>query len=200
MAVFVVFSNLWIVIRTSDRVLNITDLNQYQDYKVALVFGTSRYRVGGGDNPFFKNRITAASQLFEKGIVEHFILSGDNNTKYYNEPAEMKQALIEAGVPSDRITLDYAGFRTLDTVVRGKEVFDQKKMIFVTQEFHGYRALYIGAYYDMDVVCYPADYPDDDAFYKVLIREIFARPKALLDLYVLKKTPKFLGKKEPINL
>ena len=175
---------------------NTTDFSAYD---VAVVFGTSRYRVGGGKNPFFQNRIEAASKLYKSGAVRHVILSGDNETKFYNEPVEMKKALMAEGVPESDITLDYAGFRTLDTVVRGKQVFGQQSLVLITQRFHGYRALFIAQHYNINAICYPADHPEDVS-YRVLGRELLARTKAIIDLYVLKKSPKFLGKKEEIDL
>lgn len=193
---FLVGTNIWIVSETSDLIKD--DLDDLKRFDVAVVFGTSRYMVGGGENLYFENRMAAAAALYKEKVVRHLILSGDNNTKYYNEPAEMKKAIVAKGVPENSVTLDYAGFRTLDTVVRGKEVFGQDKLILVTQKFHGYRALFIAQFYGIDAICYPAKDPGHDGHMKVLMRELLARPKAVIDLYILRKSPKFLGQKEAI--
>ncbi len=188
--------NIWIVKSTEKKVYS--DLALLPDHRMALVLGTSHRSVGGGPNPFFQKRIEMAAMLYAMGKIDHFILSGDNSTRYYNEPVEMKKALIRQGVPASAITLDYAGLRTLDSVVRSKKVFGQNKITIITQPFHSYRALFISRYYDMDAVAMVADDPELDKTFKVRLREYLARTKAVLDLYVFKTDPRFLGEKEEI--
>ncbi|MBL0744313.1 YdcF family protein [Chryseolinea sp. Jin1] len=195
---FIVGCNLWVVWSTSSDVF--TDLQQLPDHRVALVLGTSHKTVGGGSNPFFQKRMEKAYELYRLGKVDHFILSGDNRSVYYNEPMEMRKALLKMGVPDYAITLDYAGLRTLDSVVRCQKIFGQNKIIIITQPFHSYRALFISRYYDIDAVAMVADEPDFDYALKVRFREYFARPKAVLDLYILKTSPRFLGEKEKIKV
>jgi SanA protein len=189
-------SNIWIVKSTEQKVYS--DLTQLPDHRVALVLGTSHRSAGGGPNPFFQKRIEMAATLYEMGKIDHFILSGDNSTRYYNEPVEMKKALIRKGVPASAITLDYAGLRTLDSVVRSKKIFGQNKITIITQPFHSYRALFISRYYDMDAVAMVADDPEFEQTFKVRLREYLARTKAVLDLYIFKTDPRFLGEKEEI--
>jgi SanA protein len=198
LVIVLVVSNVWIVKSTEDKVFS--DLNKLPDHRVALVLGTSHRKSGGGPNPYFHKRIETAANLFKMGKIDHFILSGDNRTIFYNEPWEMRKALIKQGVPETAITLDYAGLRTLDSVVRSKKIFGQDKITIITQPFHSYRALFISAYYDIDAVAMVADEPSLDSSLKVRVREYFARAKAVLDLYVLRTTPRFLGRKEQINV
>jgi len=193
----IVLANIWVVKSTEANVYS--DHRQLPDNKIALVLGTSQKLVDGSPNPFFDNRIQAAAALYHEGRVDHFILSGDNRTKYYNEPLAMKKALMKAGVPDSAITLDYAGLRTLDSVVRSKEIFGQNKIIIITQPFHSYRALFISRYYDIDAVALVAKEPEQEEATKVYFREYFARAKAVLDLYVLKTAPRHLGEKEPLK-
>ena len=188
--------NIWIVKSTEEKVYS--DLELLPEHRIALVLGTSHRVAGGGPNPFFQKRMEMAATLYQMGKIDHFILSGDNSTRYYNEPAEMKKALINKGVPASVITLDYAGLRTLDSVVRSKKIFGQNKIIIITQPFHSYRALFISRYYDMDAVAMVADDPGLDQTFKVRLREYLARTKAVLDLYVFKTDPRFLGEKEEI--
>lgn len=194
--VVIVACNIWIVKSTEEQVYS--DLEQLPDHRVALVLGTSHRSVGGGPNPFFQNRIEMAAKLYALGKIDHFILSGDNSSRYYNEPAEMRKALIQKGVPPSAITLDYAGLRTLDSVVRSKKIFGQNKITIITQPFHSYRALFISRYYDMDAVAMVAEDPDLQDTFKVRLREYLARTKAVLDLYIFKTDPRFLGEKEEI--
>lgn len=198
MIVALVGSNIWIVKSTESKVFS--DPAKLPDHRVALVLGTSHKSIGGGPNPFFEFRIKTAAELYRAGKIDHFIVSGDNRTVYYNEPIEMKKALIKAGVPPTAITLDYAGLRTLDSVVRSKEIFGQNKITIITQSFHSYRALFISQYYNIDAVAMVAEDPELDRTFKVRLREYLARTRAILDLYVFKTAPRHLGEKENINI
>jgi len=191
-------TNLWVVKSTASEVL--TDYKLLPDSGVALVLGTSHRMTDGSPNPFFHNRMATAAELYKEGKIIHFIVSGDNRTKYYNEPAEMQKALIKLGVPSQAITLDYAGLRTLDSIVRCKEIFGQSKIIIITQPFHSYRALFISNYYEVNAVALVADEPAQEAAPRVYLREYLARTKAILDLYILGTAPRHLGEKEPLGI
>jgi SanA protein len=180
-----VLSNLWIVRSTRSKVFS--DLNKVPHHRIALVLGTSHKTSKGDPNPFFEKRIETAAELYNKGKIDHLILSGDNRTIYYNEPMAMLKALLKRGVPASAITLDYAGLRTLDSIVRCKKVFGQNKFIIITQPFHSYRALFISNYHDINAIAMVAEEPDFDYSAKVRIREYLARTKAVLDLYVLQK-------------
>jgi len=196
--VIVVASNLWVVRSTKPLVL--TDYKLLPDSGVALVLGTSHRLVNGSPNPFFHNRMATAAELYKEGKIVHFIVSGDNRTKYYNEPIEMQKALIKLGVPAEAITLDYAGLRTLDSIVRCKEIFGQTNITIITQPFHSYRALFISRYYHVDAVALVANEPNQEDALRVYVREYLARTKAILDLYILGTSPRHLGDKEPIGI
>jgi SanA protein len=195
---FTVLANVWIVWNTSDRIYS--ELNQVSATGVALVLGTAKGSMAGGPNSFFTTRMQAAAELYHSGKVKHLILSGDNETKYYNEPLDMMNALLVLGVPKEKMTLDYAGFRTLDSVVRCKEVFGQTEIIVVTQEFHANRALFICDFYGIKAITFAANDAEESGMASAVSREWLARPKAVLDLYLLKQPPKFLGEKEFIAL
>lgn len=191
-------TNFWVVKSTESEVL--TDYKLLPDSGVALVLGTSHRMMDGSPNPFFHNRMATAAELYKQGKIIHVIVSGDNRTKYYNEPVEMQKALIKLGVPSEVITLDYAGLRTLDSIVRCKEIFGQSKIIIITQPFHSYRALFISNYYEVNAVALVADEPAQETAHRVYLREYLARTKAVLDLYVLGTAPRHLGEKEPLGI
>ena len=194
--ILVVAGNIWVIKSTEDKVFS--DYHLLPDNEVGLVLGTSNKLMDGSPNPFFENRIKTAAALYHEKKVIHFILSGDNRTKYYNEPNEMKKALVKLGVPESAITLDYAGLRTLDSIVRSKEIFGQESIIIITQPFHCYRALFISNYYNINAVAVIASEPTQEQSFNVYIREYFARTKAILDLYILKTAPRHLGDKEPL--
>jgi len=162
--------------------------------KVAVVLGTAPNLVSGYQNYYFTYRIEAATKLYQSGKVTHFILSGDHGRKTYNEPEAMKQALIKSGVPENVIYLDYAGFRTLDSMIRAKEIFGQNEFIIVSQEFHNQRAVYIARQKGINAYGYNAKDVNKHAGLKTNIREYFARTKVFIDSF-FGIQPKFLGKK-----
>jgi SanA protein len=162
--------------------------------KVAVVLGTSRFLSDGGRNEYFHNRIAAAADLYRQGKASFFLVSGDNATLSYNEPREMRRALIRAGIPAERIYSDYAGFRTLDSIVRANAVFGQSSYTIVSQQFHNERALYLARHFGIQAIGYNARDVDAYSGFKTRVRELMARVLCLLDVYILDKQPKFLGK------
>ena len=162
--------------------------------KVAVVLGTAPNLVSGYQNYYFTYRIEAATKLYQSGKVTHFILSGDHGRKNYNEPEAMKQALIKSGVPENVIYLDYAGFRTLDSMIRANEIFGQNEFIVVSQEFHNQRAVYIARQNGINAYGYNAKDVNKNAGLKTNIREYFARTKVFIDSF-FGIQPKFLGEK-----
>lgn len=192
--VFMAFGwSWWISYSAKKNIYSIPDLPQRH---VGVLLGTSKYLVGGKRNLYYSYRIEAAAQLYASGYIDYLLVSGDNATMQYNEPTTMMKDLVAAGVPKERIVLDYAGFRTLDSMVRTKEVFGQKKVVVISQRFHVERALFLAKAHGLDAVGYCAQ--DVSAYYgfKTRLREFFARSKVFLDLYITRKKPKFLG--EPV--
>jgi SanA protein len=167
---------------------------------VALVLGTSKKTARGNPNLHFIQRIEAATALFKSGKVRHLIVSGDNSVKSYDEPTDMRDALVAAGVPLNAITCDYAGFRTLDSVVRAKTVFGLTNFTIVTEAFHCPRSVWIARRHGLDVVAFAA--PDLSARWsaRVKMREALARTWCAVDLYVLNRQPKFAGPPEKLLL
>lgn len=166
--------------------------------KVGLLLGTSKYLKGGDRNPFFTNRIKAAAILYKKGRVSNLIVSGDNSTKAYNEPMTMKRELIKMGVPDSVIYLDYAGFRTFDSVVRCREIFGQTSFTIISQEFHLERAVYIAHNHGIGALGFAASDVGFSFGLKTHLREYFARVLVFIDL-ALGEEPKFLGEKISIK-
>ncbi len=186
--------NLWVVRSTRDRIY--TRLAEVPPRETALVLGTRRTLSDGRYlNPHFTHRIAAAAELYHAGKVKHLLLSGDNHVAGYDEPGDMKQALIEAGVPDQAIVLDYAGLRTLDSVVRAREIFGQMRLIIVSERFHNYRAVFISQRCGIDAIAYDAKDVPIQFSRKVKARESLARIAAILDLYVFHTRPHLLGPK-----
>ena len=191
----IAFANWKITNDTKDYIYNTTDSIPAQ--KTALVLGTARY-IGNRQNLYFTYRIQAAKELYEAGKVKAFVVSGDNRTKDYNEAEDMRDALVDAGVPDSIIHADYAGLRTLDSVVRMNKIFGQDSFIIVSQKFHNERAIFIAQQKGITAYGYNAkDLSLNRSSFKTKIREIFARVKAFLDI-ITDKQPRHLG--EPINI
>ena len=168
---------------------------------VALVLGTAKTLRDGQPNLHFNQRIAAAAALYRAGKVKHLLVSGDNHTADYDEPTDMRDALVAAGVPAIAITRDYAGFRTLDSVMRASLVFGLTNFVIVTEEFHCPRALWIARHRGLEAVAFAApDVPLAGWSMRVQAREILARVWCAADLHVFNRRPKFPGPPEPIIL
>lgn len=198
-----ILTTILIVNKSVDNVCKVecyNDTSKIPQRKVALVLGTAPYLVGGGNNPYFTYRMNATAELYKAGKINTVLVSGDSNLYiegYYDEVSAMKDALVKKGIPADKIYKDHAGFRTFDSIVRAKEVFQQDNFVIVSQPFHNARALYIAKHYGMEnVIAFNAKDVSQYYGFKTNLREKLARIKMLLDLYVLKTEPKFLG--EPI--
>lgn len=174
------------------------DIDKIPHRKTALVLGTSKKLTNNRSNLYYKYRIEAAVELYFAGKVDFLLLSGDNTTVYYDEPTTMKKDIIERGVPEEKIFLDYAGFRTLDSVVRSKEIFGQEKITIVSQPFHNKRAIYIANNKNIDAIGFNAKTVDIRYGFRTQVREKLARVKMLLDMLTNKK-PKFGGEKIEIK-
>lgn len=189
----ILLCNLVVTSSTKSRLFS--DLNGIPENRVGLVLGTSKYLSDGSENLFFTYRLEAAAQLYLLGKIDHIIVSGDNRMENYNEPREMKRVLVRLGVPPEKVHFDFAGFRTLDSVVRCKEVFGQNKFTIISQQFHNERALFIARKKGIDAIAYNAQDVGLHAGFKTNMREILARVKVVIDLYILNTQPRFLGEK-----
>lgn len=167
-------------------------LSQVPKNKVGMILGTAKKIKGGGSNPYYANRIDAIVSLYKAHKIDFVLVSGDNGSIYYNEPTTIKNDLIKEGIPEEKIFLDYAGFRTLDSMVRAKEVFGLEEVTVVSQKFHNERAIYLAHKFDLRAIGYNAEDIDLESGLKVQLREYFARVKVFIDL-ALKTRPKFSG-------
>lgn len=193
--VFVIPACAYYWISTSTRAYLYSDINALPSRPVALVLGTAKYTRGGQQNLFYRNRIAAALALYRSGKVQYFIVSGSNPSKTYNEPADMQADLIAGGVPAENIQPDYAGLRTLDSILRVEKVFGNTRYIIVSQPFHNARAVFIAHHNGHDAVAFNAANVTINYSLKTRIREVGARLKAISDLFLTNKQAKHYGDK-----
>lgn len=158
-----------------------SDINRIPTRKVALLLGTVPKLRDGRRNLYFDYRIGAAAKLYRQGKVRYIIVSGDNSSNDYNEPDVMMAALVEQGVPTNKIIADYAGLRTLDSVLRARDIFGQESYIVVAQAFHNERAVYLARAHGIQAFGYNAPDVHRYAGLKTKIREYFARVKMFYD-------------------
>ena len=165
--------------------------------RVGLLLGTAKYMDKAKNivNAYYQARIDATVALYMAGKIDYIIVSGDNSTLYYNEPLLMRDDLVARGVPISHIYLDNAGFRTLDSILRCREIFGQTRFTIISQTFHVQRAVYIANMKKLDVVAFCA--ADGDSYWSVTFREKFARIKMMFDL-LLNKQAKYYGEKVDI--
>ena len=171
-----------------------SNIDSIPENKVGLILGTSMY-YRDGLNPYFFYRIDAAVALYKAGKIKYIVVSGDNGSQNYNEPQDIKNELVKHGIPAERIFLDYAGFRTYDSVVRIEKIFGQTSFTVISQEFHNLRAVYTARRLGLSAIAFNAQDLDIPKYaLKMRVREAFARVKVLIDL-AFNKSPKFLGEK-----
>lgn len=170
-----------------------TEVSHVPKTKVGLVFGTTS-RVAGKENLYFRYRIDAATQIWKAGKIQTIIVSG-GRSGYYNEPNKMKQSLIEHGIPAGRIVCDFEGLRTLDSVVRAKEIFGTDSILFISQRFQLERAIYLAKANGIKASGYDARDVESNAGIKTKLREVGARVKMWLDVNLLNTRPLHLGEK-----
>lgn len=174
------------------------EIGDLKKNKVGLLLGTSKHLKSGYINPYYTYRLEAAVELYKSGKIDFILVSGDNGSQGYDEPTAFREDLIKNGIPENKIVLDYAGFRTLDSVIRAKEIFGQTKITIISQKFHNERAIYLAEKNGIQAVGYNAKNVAKRFGIKVQLREYLARTKVFLDI-VFNVKPKYLGEKVVIK-
>ena len=182
--------NFYVTQQTASKTFD--DVTKVPHRKVGLLLGCSKYAGKGQLSVFYRNRIDAAVKLYKAGKVDFILASGDNRTIYYNEPKWMHDDLVARGIPSNKIHMDYAGLRTLDSVVRCSRIFGENNFTVISQAFHNQRAIFIANYWGIDAIGFNAKDTNTSSETTVLIREKLARMLMIWDLWTGKE-PKHFG-------
>lgn len=145
-----------------------------------------------------KDRLDKAVELYKQGIAEKIIVSGDHGREEYDEVNAMKTYLIENKIPSENIFMDHAGFSTYESLYRAGYIFKVEKLTVVTQEYHLYRAVYIGNKLGIETYGVPAIKTGYYGQASREIREILARDKDFVKC-IFKSKPTYLGESIPVS-
>lgn len=175
-----------------------TTLDDIDDtYDCAIVPGAKVWS-GGVVSYMLQDRLDCALRLYEKGIVEKVLVSGDHGTVNYDEVNTMRQYLVDKGVPIEDVFMDHAGFDTYSTMTRAKKIFEVKSAVICTQKYHLFRAAYIAQKKGIDIKGIPCDVYISKKLPYYKLREAAARIKAFLQVEITKPDP-ILGESIPIS-
>lgn len=188
--IFILIIYLFVSAYSKKYIYNSIEEIPYND--VALVLGTSKYLHNGRINMYFKFRMDAAYELYKTGKVKFILVSGDNRHRFYNEPRQMRLDLIRLGVDKKHIFLDFAGFRTRDSIIRANKVFNLTNFTIVSQPFHNERAILIARQKNINAIGYNAHNVRKLYRLRQFPRELAARVLMTADI-IFNKPPKFYG-------
>ncbi len=194
----VIGCNAWVSLSVASFVYS--DAGEIPPKQVGVVLGTSKNVAPNRPNLHFQTRMEAAAELYQAGKIQHVLVSGAENSRYYNEPRDMERELMRLGVPEGAITRDPSGFRTLDSVVRAARVFGQESYIVISDDFHVARAVFLARHFEHEVTGFSAKSVAMRYSLKSRLREVLARVKAVLDAYLLQTPPRELEAPRPIEV
>ena len=140
-AIIVLGMNLYVRISTNKQIIKENDYTELSDVDCIIILGAGIW--GDKPSPMLEDRLLEGIKLYQNSVSDKIIMSGDHGRKEYDEVNIMKNYAIEKGIPSENIFMDHAGFSTYESIYRAKDIFEAKKVVIVTQEYHLYRALYI---------------------------------------------------------
>ena len=177
--------------------LSIEEAATLTDVDCIIVLGC-QVRPDGSLSDMLHDRLYRSVELYQAGASEKLLVSGDHGHLDYNEVGAMKQFAIDNGVPSENVFMDHAGFSTYETMYRAKEIFQARKVVIVTQEYHLYRAVYIAKQLGMEAYGVSSDLRTYVGQTKRDVREVLARCKDVA-MCIFKPEPTYLGEAIPVS-
>lgn len=193
---FILGINFYVVLSTKNQFSTIEDLKDIEDIDCIIVLGAGIW--GDKPSPMLEDRLLEGINLYEDGIAPKIIMSGDHGREEYDEVNIMKDFAIEKGVPSEDIFMDHAGFATYDSIYRAKEIFEAKKIVIVTQDYHLHRALHIANSLGIEAYGVPSNPRKYGGQIIRDLREILARDKDFVKC-IFKPKPTYLGESIPVS-
>ena len=183
--------------RVKDNILTPEQATELSGVDCILVLGC-KVHDDGTPSAMLRDRLLQSIHLYQLGASPKLLMSGDHGQHRYDEVNAMKQFALDAGVPSQDIFMDHAGFSTYESVYRAKEIFGVDKILIVTQEYHLYRALYIARQFDIEAYGVASDLDTYSGQFQRDVREVLARCKDF-GMCILKPKPTYLGDAIPIS-
>lgn len=193
----VVVINTVVKIGTQEQIITPEEAEKLENVDCVLVLGCYVFE-NGTPSAMLHDRLQRGVELYDMGAAPKLLMSGDHGRESYDEVDAMKQFAVDAGIPSEDVFMDHAGFSTYESIYRAKEIFQAKKILIVTQEYHLYRALYIAKQFGLEAYGVSADYRAYAGQVMRDIREILARAKDCA-ISILKPEPTFLGEMIPVS-
>jgi vancomycin permeability regulator SanA len=187
----------WVRLSTKNSILTPEEAAALEDADCILVLGCL-VRSNGVPSDMLADRLRRGVSLYALGAAPKLLMSGDHGRTDYNEVAVMKQYAIDAGIPSEDVFMDHAGFSTYESIYRAKEIFGADKIIIVTQQYHLYRALYAARAMGMEAYGVAADYHTYVGQSLRDLREVLARVKDF-GTGIFQPKPTYLGEFIPIS-
>ena len=181
----------------SDQILSVQEAAQLQDVDCILVLGCL-VKDDGRPSDMLQDRLRRAVELYDQGGAPKLLMTGDHGRVDYDEVATMKQYAIDAGIASENVFMDHAGFSTYESIYRAKEIFQADKILIVTQEYHLYRAIYIANRLGVEAYGVSSDYHNYVGQSARNFREMLARVKDF-GTCIFKPEPTYLGEAIPIS-
>lgn len=190
-----IISVFWINVRVKSvarpNILTVEQAKDLKDVDCIIVLGC-QVRDDGSLSDMLHDRLWRSVQLYEAGVSAKLLMSGDHGQDHYNEVGAMKQYAVDRGVPSEDVFMDHAGFSTYETMYRAKEVFQARKVVIVTQEYHLYRAIYIAEKLGLEAYGVASDLQNYVGQINRDVREVMARCKDF-GMCIFKPEPTYLG-------
>ena len=180
-----------------EQILTAAEATDLEDVDCILVLGCG-VNANGKPSSMLSDRLNRSVELYNLGVSPELLMSGDHGRSNYDEVDAMKQFAIDAGIASENVFMDHAGFSTYESMYRAKEVFQAEKILIVTQEYHLYRAIFIAEQLGMDAYGVASDGDNYYGQFTRDIREILARVKDF-GYCIIKPEPTYLGEAIPVS-
>ena len=188
--------NSIVKLSTGKQIISSEEAAKLEDVDCVLVLGCF-VKDDGRPSDMLHDRLTRGVELYDLGAAPKLLMSGDHGREEYDEVAAMKQFAIDAGIPSEDVFMDHAGFSTYESIYRAKEIFQADKILIVTQEYHLYRAIYIADQLGVEAYGVSSDYHTYVGQFMRDFREMLARVKDCATC-IFKPEPTYLGEAIPI--
>ena len=195
-AIIVLGINLYVRLSTKKQIIKENEYSNLPDVDCIIILGAGIW--GDKPSPMLEDRLQEGINLYQNGVSDKIIMSGDHGRKEYDEVNIMKNYAIEKGIPSENIFMDHAGFSTYESIYRAKDIFQAKKVVIVTQKYHLYRALYIANRLGLEAYGVGADPRQYVGAFNREVREILARDKDFIKC-IFKPEPTYLGDTIPVS-